>query len=535
MLDSSTARNWIRLRHDLFEQVQSHVKALLGESSAGLAKYQREYEKEFRKSWKVSSREALLEAIEKARIIWMGDFHALQQSQKAQLRVLKAAAHKDRWMIGMECIEARHQKALDSYMAGKMSERDFLKAIEWKRNWGFPWDHYRPIFRWAQKNKIRVFGLNLKTRDRAAKALKERDRFSGQKILEIARKFPQKKLFVIYGDLHLAPRHLPQIVKKEISENKFLYLYQNSERIYFQLLKKEIEHQVDVVKLSANSFCLLSVPPWVKWQNYLLYLESHYDRGVDEELDLMDYVAGYMKVIGHDLGIPVKTDHFSVLTASDRAGWQKIQSEMTERELEMLESWVEDGRSFFIPKTRIGFLGRPSVNSAAQLAMAIVFADHSHQKRLPLQMPQDFSRLIWMEAVQYLGSKLINPKRKTDTLNDIKATLQARSPLDRGKEALQLALNQKMLELLHLSGGRKGRELPKPRKKKAYQEAARILGGMLGEKLYHAYRRKLLSKTTLNSLLKKSLDSDEFSNIYLEILELIESFPEPFQSKAEKM
>jgi hypothetical protein len=113
--------------------------------------------------------------------------------------------------------------------------------------------------------------------------------------------------------------------------------------------------------------------------------------------------------------------------------------------------------------------------------------------------------------------------------------LQARNPLDRGKEALQLALNQKMIELLHLSGSRKGRELPKPRKLKAYQEAARILGGLLGEKLYHAYRRKLLSKTTLLGLLRKPLESEQFSNIYWEIIELIESFPEPFQSKSDKL
>ncbi len=536
MADSGpSSRNWIRLRQDLYEQVQSHVQALLGQSSEGLARYQREYEKEFRRAWKVSSREILLAALSRSQVIWMGDFHALQQSQKAQLRVLKAIPDAQNLMLGMECVEARHQKVLDRYLAGKISDREFLKAIEWKKSWGFPWEHYKPLFRWAQKNKVRVFGLNLRTEDRTARALKERDRFSGQKILEITRKFPEKKLFVIFGDLHLADRHLPAVVKKGIPEKKFLFVFQNSEKIYFQLLKKEIEHQVDVVKLSFNRFCLLNVPPWVKWQNYLLYLEKHFDQEVDDELDLTDYVAHYVKIIGEDLGVPVQTDHFSVATPSDRSGWQQIQSNLSEKELEMVKAWVEDGRSFFIPRSRVGFMGRLSVNSAAQLAMAVVFADCSQQKRLPLLMPQDFLRLIWLEAIQYFGSKMINPKRKSDTLNDIKATLQARSPLDGGKEALQLALNQKMLELLHLAGGRKGRDLPKPRKKKAYQEAARILGGMMGEKLYHAYRRKLLSKSSLLGLLRKPLDSDEFTNIYWEILEIVESFPEPFHSKSEKM
>ncbi|MEZ0391716.1 MAG: ChaN family lipoprotein [Pseudobdellovibrionaceae bacterium] len=532
---TSSSRSWIRLRQDLFEQVQSHVEALLGERSAGLSRYQREYEKELRKAWKVSSKEALVEAIQKAQVIWMGDFHALQQSQKAQLRVLKALPNPKNVILGLECIEASQQKSLERFLQGKLSERDFLKAVEWKKNWGFPWEYYRPLFRWAQKNKVPVFGLNLKTKDRNAKALKERDQFAGQKILEIARQHPGHQIFVSFGDLHIAERHLPAVVKKSWPDCQFLSIYQNSERIYFQLLKKEIEHQVDVVKLSSHQFCLMSVPPWVKWQNYLLYLEEHYDQSFDDELDLTDHVANYMKFIGEDLGIPVRVDHFTLASANDRQGWVQLQSGLSDKNLELIENWIESGRSFFVPESGVAYLGRNTVNSAAQLAMAIVFAGYSQQKKTPLRLPQDFLRLIWLEAIQYFGSKLINPKRKTDTLADIKASLSARNPSDQGKEAMRLALSQKMLELLHLSGAKKEREALRPKKKKAYPEAARILGGILGEKLYLAYRKKLLSKSSLLTLLKKPLDSEEFSNIYWEIIEVIESFPEPFQSKTEKM
>jgi hypothetical protein len=532
---TSSSRSWVRLRQDLFEQVQSHVKALLGNSSKGFAKYQHEYDKEMRRSWKASTREALLNAVTQAQIIWMGDFHALQQSQKAQLRVLKGLKNTQNVLIGVECVEARHQKPLDRYLQGKLSERDFLKTIEWKKSWGFPWEYYKPIFRWAQKNKVRMFGLNLRTEEHSLKALKERDQFSGQKIIEISKKFPTHQLFVIYGDLHLAENHLPKVVQKSLPTSRFLYIFQNSERIYFQLLKKEIEDHVDVVKLAHNRFCLLSVPPWVKWQNYLLYLEQHYDQSFDQELDLTDYVARYVKVIGEDLGIPVRTDHFTIVTASDRMIWEKFQSGMSAKELEMIQHWIECGRSFFLPVSGVGYLGRASVNSAAQLAMAIVFAGWCQQKKIPLPGPQDFLRLIWLEAVQYFGSKLINPKRKTDTLNDIRAILQARNPVDQGKEALQLALSQKMQELLYFSGNPRQKEAVRPRKKKAYPEAARILGGILGEKLYYGYRKKMLSRESLRALLQKPVDSEEFANIYWEIIEVIESFPEPFQSKTEKM
>lgn len=531
----SSTRNWIRLRQDLYEQVQSHVKALLGRSSKGLASYQAQYERQFKRAWKVSSRQELLKNLAKAQIIWMGDFHALYQSQKTQLRILKAIPNVKKAILAVECIEARHQKSLDHFMKGELSERDFLKAIEWKKNWGFPWDHYRPLFRWAQKNKVPVIALNFRTEKETLKDLKKRDSFSGRKIIEWAQKFPQSQIYVIYGDLHLAEKHLPQVVKKKLDSKRFLFLFQNSERIYFQLLKKEIEHQVDVVKLSPNSYCLMSVPPWVKWQNYLHYLEEQLDQSVDEDLDLTDYVARYVKVIGEDLGISVRVDHFTVVSPNDKSGWSQLQKGLAERDFSVIEAWVEAGKSFFIAESAVGYLGSNSVNSAAQLAMAIVFANLSQQKKTPVHFPQDFLRLIWLEAIQYFGSKLINPKRKTDTLADIKAALQARNPQDQGKEALRLALSQKMLELLYLSGGKKTRELLRPRKNKAYPEAARILGGILGEKLYHAYRRKLLSRNSLISLIKKPIDSVEFSQAYWEIIELIENFPEPFQSKTEKI
>jgi len=519
---SLSSRRWIQLRQDLYEQVQKHVMALIGESSPGLVRYQKEYERELSRAWKISSREKLLAAVQKARIVWLGDFHALQQSQKAQLRILKALppAQIPNVLLGIECIEARHQAYLDRYLQGKMSDRDFLKAVEWKRSWGFPWEHYKPLFRWAIKNKVRIFALNLKTEKRSIGSLRERDEFSGRKIAEILSEHPQHRMFVIFGDLHLAGKHLPQVVKKHLKNCSYAFVFQNPEKIYFQLLKREIEHQVDVVELSRNRYCLMSVPPWVKWQNYLLYLEAQYDRSFDDDLDLT---------------VSVPTDHFSSASANDRGAWAQIQKALTEKELVIVRSWIEDGRSFFLPEAGIGYLGRPSVNGAAQLAMAIVSASISGQKKIPSKFPQDFVKMIWLEAVQYFGSKLINPKRKTDTLNDIKATLMARNPVDQGKEAMQLALSQKMLELLHLSQGRKERELLRPRKRKAYLEAARILGGIMGEKLYFAYRRKLLSKNSLLSLLRKPLDAEGFANFYWEILEVVENFPDPFQSKTEKM
>jgi len=530
---------WVQIRKDLFQQVESQVRHLLGEESKGLSQYRREFEKEFRKKWKVSSKNQLMAAIAGAQIVYIGDFHALQQSQRAQLRILKALPSKTEAILAVEFLEARHQKHIDQYLQGRLSDREFLKAIEWKKNWGFPWEHYKPLLKWAQKNKIKVYGLNFLSHEKSAITLKKRDQFAANRIAEIQKKYSNHTVFVIFGDLHLAPPHLPaQVAKQRAPKGKALrevFVFQNIERVYFQLLEKGSELEVDVVRWAGNKFCLMSVPPWVKWQNYLIYLEENFDKEIDDELDLTDSVAKYVNVIADDLGVKVSVNHFTVSGPGERKFWDELQAKLPDESLKFCEGLIEVGRSFYWPELGLAYLARNSVNSAAELAMAIVFAEISRQKSRPSKVPQDFVAMIWQEAVQYFGSKLINPKRKTDTFNDIKAALSSRHPGDQGREALQLALNQKMMELLFLSGSRRQTELLRQRGLRSYMEAARILGGILGEKMFHAYRQKTLSKATVLGLLKKNPESSQFSQIYWEILEVIENLPEPFQSKTEKL
>lgn len=527
----------MEIRKELYSHVKKNVKLLLGASSPGLKRYEDEYKKEFKnKNWLPSHRSDLLAAIEKSRLIWIGDFHALQQSQKAQLRVLKSLQNPQEIIIFIECIESRHQDKLDLYLNGKLSEREFLKSVEWKKSWGFPWEYYKPLFKWAIKLKVPLKGVNYLTEDRSGQSLKMRDVFAAKKIAEEIQKGGKtKKYFIIFGDLHLASAHLPREVHRYIKNLKSLYIFQNPEEIYFELLDREIEHQVDVVRLGQNKFALTSVPPWVKWQNYLVYLESQYDSVFDDEdTDLTDYVAKYVKVISSDLETTVSIDHFEVVTAQDVAALERLRSLSSEKEFKVLKYWIESGRSFFHPSSGIAYLGSRSVNSASHLAMGIVFSQINKLKKIPHHFPQKFHHLIWLEAAIYFGTKLINPKRKTDTLNDIKAALMVHGE-DEGRESMQLALSQKMLELLFLNAGRNQRELLRPRRFSSYLEAARILGGILGEKIFYGYRKKILNQKVLFQIFHKSLESTHFENNYWEILEIIDSVPEPFKSKREKM
>lgn len=534
-------QKWIRIRKELYRQMEAQVQIRLGGEDKELANYRKDYNKEFNRQWRSSTRDELYRRLQLSRLVLMGDFHALSQSQKTHWRVLKNFLTSRPIVLCMECFEAEDQPLIDRYMAGKMSEREFLKAIEWAKKWGFPWDHYRSMIRWAQSKKIPVYGLNRSVKKRTAASLKSRDVFAAQKLHGILKKHPEAIVFTIYGDLHLAKDHLPQEVLKlegPAFKKKIFRLFQNAEKIYFQILEKELESSVDVVELSHDAFCLLNVPPWVKWQNYLMYLEHTYDPGLEDEeesVDYTDHVGNYVKIISEELGEEVSCDDLSVYTAQDQQLWDRLQEKFGPRDLKWIETLIEDGNSFYLPGLGIGYLARPTVNHAATLAAKYIHAKISHTSESFFEMPKDFLRLIWIEGLAYFGSKIINHKRKTDTVMDLRTAVASRGATGTEKEPLMLALSQKMHELMVISGRPQTRTVVQPKKKRSYQVAASLLGGMIGERLYGAYRKGMLSKQTVMAFLKKSMKQENFNVAYYEMMEIVESLPAPFRSKKEKM
>ncbi|HEX7675801.1 MAG TPA: ChaN family lipoprotein [Bdellovibrio sp.] len=547
---------WIRIRKDLYLQMQKQVRHRLGEDTPELMRYHKVYDSEFAKKWQAATKEDLWERIAQSQVVLMGDFHALHQSQKAQVRILRNIPKDRRVILAVEFFEASDQDKIDKYLNGRLSEKDFLKAVHWETRWGFPWEHYRPLLRWAQKQRVAVVGINKSYKKRNATTLKSRDIFAGKKIAELVKMDPEALVFVIYGDLHLAGAHIPEEIIKNLGKpfaKKILRLFQNAEKIYFQLLKQELEATTDLVRLGHNTFCLMSVPPWVKWQNYLMYLEQTYDVGLqfqpadededddwddeddEDQLDYTDHIGRYVQIISEELGQPVSVANLSVYTAGDAAFWVQVREKYDQKKMKWIESLIADEMSFYLPEIETAYLARATVNHAASLAMQFIHAQWGGYKTLFSDVPADFLRLIWMDAVSYFGSKVINHKRKTDTIADIKASLTSRGPSDLGKEALQLALAQKMHELMVITGVPQHRLQARPRRKWSYVLAARLLGGMMGERLYTGYHENLVGTKTLMSFLKKPLDNENFEVAYYAILEVIESLPAPFHSKKEKL
>ncbi|HRO66849.1 MAG TPA: ChaN family lipoprotein [Pseudobdellovibrionaceae bacterium] len=528
MADRAT---WYRIRREMFEQLMAEVSVRWGREPAELKSYRKAYALETSRKWKVADRKDLIEAFRKHRIILMGDFHAIQQSQKTQLRLLELFRNEGAgaFSLAVECFPAKFQKEVDAYMAGALSEDKFLKKIGWAKNWGFPWEHYRPLFDWARRSRIKVLALN-----GPQSKMSERERFAAGVLKNRFDRDPSGKWVVLYGDLHLAENKLPAAFERRELPRP-LRIFQNVEEVSFRLMKKGLDHQTDLVRYDRSAFAVLSVPPWVKWQNYLLWLDHTLDHELDEGAgDATDSVARMVDWLKKELRLDVSTSHLTVYTAGDPDLWSRVRNSASPHERKWIEMLIEDGRSFYLSKAGWGYLARPSVNHAASLAMQFIHDRITGGSSLGFRFPEDFMRMIWIEAVAYFGSKIINPKRKSDTLFDIRSSLSSRRGNDRGQEALRLALSQKMVEMMAASGA--GRITPfRPKHKSSWIAAAHLLGALVGERLYHGYRKNLISVSTLQSVLKKPLKHDGFGLIYHELLEMIEALPAPFRSKKEKL
>lgn len=97
-----------------------------------------------------------------ARLIYVGETHDNPASHRIELQLLRALAERypQRAALGMEMFTPEQQPVLDDWVAGRLSEKEFLKQSRWYQVWNFDFDYYRPLLELAREKRIPVIGLN---------------------------------------------------------------------------------------------------------------------------------------------------------------------------------------------------------------------------------------------------------------------------------------------------------------------------------------------------------------------------------------
>ncbi|MBF2066018.1 MAG: ChaN family lipoprotein [Calothrix sp. C42_A2020_038] len=99
-----------------------------------------------------------------AKVVYLGETHDSAQDHENQLKIIQELHKRNKKIaIGMEMFQRPFQNVINQYLAGKISEEELVKQTEYEKRWGFDWELYAPIVRFAKANNLPVLALNTPT------------------------------------------------------------------------------------------------------------------------------------------------------------------------------------------------------------------------------------------------------------------------------------------------------------------------------------------------------------------------------------
>lgn len=105
---------------------------------------------------------SVITSVKDKSVVLLGETHINPEHHRWQLQMLTTlyAAHPD-MVIGFEMFPRRVQKILDQWVAGELTESEFLSRSEWQSVWNTDANLYLPLFHFARMNRIPMHALNI--------------------------------------------------------------------------------------------------------------------------------------------------------------------------------------------------------------------------------------------------------------------------------------------------------------------------------------------------------------------------------------
>jgi hypothetical protein len=238
----------------------------------GRRKYLQDFTQAFRSYQTTLSTVDVKRAVRDADIVLVGDYHALPAAQSfaAQLLSHRAQAGDRPLVLGLETVFSRDQHILDEWFRGEIEETELRERIRFDLDWGYDWTPFYQLLRTARDCTVGLYGLDCMPREDLRK-IGARDRHAADKIAEIREQHPGSTIIVLFGESHLAPTHLPEVLRKRLPGERMLTVLQNVDALYWRAAGEK--ENVEAVRVDENVVCVFNATPLEKYENYRLYLE----------------------------------------------------------------------------------------------------------------------------------------------------------------------------------------------------------------------------------------------------------------------
>src|SRR6185295_5576347 len=115
------------LKREAVRRIQTDIGEIHASPSR---KYIQEFNEEFQSFESACEHTEVLRKAREANLVWIGDYHAMTASQMYVTELLRdLSRQKGNIALAVEPVFARSQSALNQWMAGKISENEFLDRI----------------------------------------------------------------------------------------------------------------------------------------------------------------------------------------------------------------------------------------------------------------------------------------------------------------------------------------------------------------------------------------------------------------------
>src|SRR5580700_2527594 len=212
--------------------VEREIRA---QDSHSRRKYLREFSQAFRNYDSLLDSQQLQTALNAADIVLIGDYHALPAAQRyaASLFEQRALAGDRPVVLGVETVFARDQHILDEWWRREIDEAELRQRIRFDLDWGYDWAPFYELLVSARDNAEALYALDCMPREDLRK-IGARDRHAALKIAEIRQRHPNAVVYVLFGESHLAPGHLPAALRQQLPGRKILTILQNIDALYWR-------------------------------------------------------------------------------------------------------------------------------------------------------------------------------------------------------------------------------------------------------------------------------------------------------------
>ncbi|MCK4839324.1 MAG: ChaN family lipoprotein [Desulfobulbaceae bacterium] len=101
----------------------------------------------------------MIQGLQKANYIFLGDDITVTGHQIAQMEILKGIHEKNKQLaVGVEMFRNESQYILDQWSTNEIKKRRFVD--EFNSNWG-EWDRYKKLFQYIWDNRVKLAALNI--------------------------------------------------------------------------------------------------------------------------------------------------------------------------------------------------------------------------------------------------------------------------------------------------------------------------------------------------------------------------------------